>query len=177
LIKQRQRVTHAALRGAGNRRRSRRRKREALGGRNLAQTTTDQLRAHRPKLELLAAREDGGRNLEAFGRGKYPEDVRGGLLDCLEKRVEGRFREHVNLVHNDDPEPVPGRMVAKQLLELTDVINAGVGGRIHLNHVEARSVCDFPARDALAAGLGGRSLRTVDGLGEQPCGGGLANAP
>ena len=89
LIKQRQSVTHTALRRAGNRGRSRRFKCEALSGCDLGQPTADQLRAYRPKLELLAARKDGSWNLETVSGGENPEDVWGRFLEALEKGVEG----------------------------------------------------------------------------------------
>ena len=127
------------------------------------------------EIELLASREDSCRNLVAFGGCKDPEHVGRRLFDALEQGVECRFGEHVDLVHHHHPVAIPGRPEPKQLLELADLVHAGVGGGIDLHHIDARSIRDLATRGTHAAGLGGGTLGAVHRLGEQSRRRGLAD--
>ena len=83
----------------------------------------------------------------------------------------------MDFVDDDHAVSVSGWVKLEKLPQFPHVVDATIGGAVHLNHVDARAVRDLLARGTLAAGLGGRSLQAVDGLGEQPRGGGLADPP
>ena len=58
------------------------------------------------------------------------------LFQRLEQRVEGVLRQHVHFI--DDIDLVAGldRGIAHALDDLAHVIDTGIGGGIHLDHVD-----------------------------------------
>ena len=105
------------------------------------------------EVEALAARKN---------RGKYPLRVGGGqhehhpgrwLLQGLEQGIEGGGREHVALV---DHIHLPARLhrgEAGAFDQLADVVDAGVGGGVDLDHIEGVAGRDRAAQLADAARL------------------------
>ena len=134
-----------------------------------ARQNGDDLRRERPvEVEALAARNDRLGDLVRFGRGEYEHDVGRRLLECLEERVEGLLGEHVDLIDDVDlGAPLDGSE-GDPVAQLTDVVDAAVGGGVHLDHVERRRRGDGKAAEALAAGrrCGRRVLLAVERLGE-----------
>jgi hypothetical protein len=62
--------------------------------------------------------------------------VRRRLLDDLEQRVEGLPRQAVHLVEHHHLVAVARRAVAQALGQVAHLLDLGVGGGIHLEHVE-----------------------------------------
>jgi hypothetical protein len=88
------------------------------------------------ELEVLAAGEDGHGNLAVLG-GREDEDHLGRrLLEGLQQRVEGRVREHVDFVDDEDAVAVAAGGVADRLTQLAHVVDAVVGGAVDLEDVE-----------------------------------------
>jgi hypothetical protein len=81
------------------------------------------------------------------------------------------------LSRDDHPKPVTGRVEAEKFLELAHLVDAGMGRRVYLDHVDARALRHLATGIALATRLGGRALGAVDRLGQQAGGRRLANAP
>ena len=72
----------------------------------------------------------------------------GRLLERLQQGVEGLLREHVHFV--DDVDLVAGdeRLVVRAVDQVANVVDAGVGGGVHLDHVEMPALDDGAAMDA-----------------------------
>ena len=179
LVEEGERVSGAALGGAGQAREGLVGDLDLLRVRHLAQVGLDLPRRDHPEVVLLATREDRVRQLVVLGGGEDELHLRGRLLQGLQKRVEGPRGEHVDLVDDPDLEAVAGGVVARALPQLAHLLDAVVGGPVDLLHVEGAALGDFLARGALEAGLGGRTIasRAVEGLGQDARGGGLAHAP
>ena len=113
------------------------------------------------QIEALAARQDGDRDLPDLGGGEDELHMLGRLFQRLQQAVEGLRGEHVHLV--DDVDLVAGdrRLVAHRLDDLADVVDAGVGGGVHLDDVDVAALHDGGA--VLA------HLVHVDGRARRPC--------
>jgi hypothetical protein len=74
------------------------------------------------EVETVAAVDDRGRHLVCLGRGEHEDDVRGWLLERLQKRVPGRGRQHVGLVEDVDPAVALHGGECHVLTQLADVV-------------------------------------------------------
>src|SRR5439155_916858 len=119
-----------------------------------------------PEVVLLAAGEDRVGQLVVLGGGEDELHPGRRLLQRLQERVEGARRKHVDLVDDPDAEAVTGRVVARALPQLADLVDAVVGGAVDLLDVEAGPGGDLPARVALPARIRRRPLHAVEGLGQ-----------
>ena len=100
--------------------------------------------------ERLAARAHGRDDLDEIGGAEDEEEMGRGLLDQLEERIPSGVRQLVRLVEDVDlVTPLDG-LQHDALPNLADVVDAALGGRIHLDHIERGSVRD---RNAHVAGL------------------------
>ena len=104
----------------------------------------------------------------------------GGFLQCFQQAVEGRLGQHMNLVNDVDLEARADSGVAHSLYNLTNIVNAGVAGRVHLDHVDMATFGNGGTRFTLAARIyRGATLPVrsdaIQGLGDKPRGGGFAN--
>src|SRR5262249_2004039 len=88
-----------------------------------------------PQVEALAARQYGEGDLADFGGGEDEFYMRGRLLQRLQERVEGALGQHVHLVDEVDLVARQQRFVARAFDDLADVVNAGVGGGVHFQHI------------------------------------------
>ncbi len=102
------------------------------------------------------------------------------FLKCLEQGIESIARQHVNFV--DDVDLVARRNggIAHRLDDLAHIVDAGVAGGVHLDHVDMAAFGDRDAGLAHAAGIDRRAALpvrsdAVERLGDQPRGGGLAD--
>ena len=133
------------------------------------------------EVEALAARQDGDRDLADLGGGEDELHMLGRLFQRLQQAVEGRLRQHVHFV--DDVDLVAGdrRLVARRLDDLADVVDAGVGGGVHLDHVDMAAfhdrgavLAEFRHVDGRPVDLAGDGI--VERAGEDARGRGLADA-
>ena len=84
-----------------------------------------------------------------LGRRHHEDDVRRRLFDRLEQRVERRGREPVHLVDDEHLVAVAHRGDRQALDDhLADVVDAGVGGGVDLEHVDVAPLGDLDARIA-----------------------------
>ena len=102
------------------------------------------------------------RHLAHLGGGEDELHVPRRLLQRLQERVEGALGEHVHLVDEVDLVARHHRLVARALDDLADVVDAGVGGGVHLQHVGVPALHDL---GAVAAELGHVEGRLVDAVG------------
>ena len=101
----------------------------------------------------------------------------GGSSRVFRQGVEGLPREHVDFVDDVDLESRPAGPHVDVLPQLADLVDAAVAGPVDLQHVHVVARADALADVALVAGDGRRALDAVQGLGQDPGGGGLAHAP
>jgi hypothetical protein len=133
------------------------------------------------QVEALAARQHRDRHLAHLGGGEDELHVRGGFLQRLEQRVEGRGGQHVHLVDDVDFVARRGRPVMYALDDFADVADTGARGRVHLHDIHMAALHDGHAVFALPARVGRRAApairaRAVHALGDDPGRGRLAGA-
>ena len=176
-VQQRERVAEAPLRRAHQQRQGRRVELDLLLGEDLGEPAREEIGGDGAEVEALAAREHGGRDLLGIGRGEDEDHVVGRLLERLQEGVEGRPREHVDLVHDVDlVAPARGR-VLHVLAKRPDLLHAVVRRGVDLEHVHGRARGEVEAGGTFPAGLGlGAAPGAGQRLGEEPRGGGLAHA-
>ena len=148
LIEQRQRIAHRAFGGARDQgQRFRLGLDRFLGGDALQMF--DQQRGIDPaQIEALAARQHRDRHFADFGGGENEFGVRRRLFQRLQQRVEGGAREHVHFVEDIDFVARRDRRIADGVVDLAHVVDAVMGGGIHLDDVEMAAFHDRFAVDA-----------------------------
>ena len=117
--------------------------------------------------EMLAAGDDGRRQLVRLGRRQHEDDVRRRFLQRLEQCVESRLGEHVRLVYRVDLVAGLSWLEANPLLQFPHIVHAGVGGSVDLDQVHQPSLVDRPADSTLVAGPPVLRSQTIDRLGQQ----------
>ena len=103
--------------------------------------------------------------------------MRGRLFQDLQKRVERRRGEHVDLIDDVDPLFHVGRRVNGLVPQRPHLIHAVVGGGVQLQHIQETAVFDAQAAGAAVAGITVHRMLAVDCLGQDLGAGGLAGAP
>ena len=173
-VQQAQRVAHRALRRPGDLQQRLRFGAAADALQHHLKAADDGLHPDAVEVEALAAGQDRGRKLLGLGGGQDEHGVLRRLLQGLEQRVERAGGEHVHLV--DDVDLVAGqrRGILNLVAQLADVVHAGVGGRVDLQHVHAVLAGQRLADFALAAGVAVYGMQAVDGPGEHLRRSGLA---
>ncbi len=81
----------------------------------------------------------------------------------------------MRFVDDEDAVPVARRLELRDVAQLADVVNAGVGGGVDLADIEVDALGDLAADRALVARLGRRALHAVQRFGQDPGRGGLAD--
>ena len=133
------------------------------------------------QVKTLAARQHRDRHFSDFGGGEHEFGVLRRLFQRLQERVERRGREHVDFVDDVDLVAGAGRRVAHAVIDLAHVIDAGMGGGVHFQHVHVPAFHDRLAMHAERGHVDGRALdRTIrqfviQRAGENPRRGGLAD--
>ena len=120
------------------------------------------------KVEPLAAREDGDRNLLRLGRREDELHMRRRLFERFEQRVERLRRDHVDFVDDVDLEARSRGAIGDGLAEFADVLDAVVGGAVDFENVDVLAGGDRLARVANAARSSRRAFLAVERLGEHP---------
>ena len=174
LVEQRERVADRTLRLARDRVRGLRGERHALVLRDAFEVLGDGLDRDAAEVEPLATPDDRGRHLVRLGRREDEPDADRRLLEHLQQRVERLARQPLRLVDDVDLLAALDRRGGRLLAELARVVDAAVGGRVDLDHVQVLPVPDGHALIARAARLGRGAGLAVDHLGQDPGRRGLA---
>ena len=194
LVEERERVAHGAFRRAGDRRQRLGLRLDPFGRADLRQVGDERVGLDPAQVETLAARQDRHRDLADLGGGEHELGVGWRLFQGLQERVEGVRRQHVDFVDDVDLVPRGDRRIADAVDDRPDVVDAGVRGGIHLQHIHVPGFHDrlavppeFGHRDGRAGigmavadvveptcqDAGGRRLADAANAGEHP---GLGNA-
>ena len=121
------------------------------------------------EVETLAAGEHRHRHFPDLGGGEDELHMLGRLLERLQQAVEGRLRQHVDFVDDVDLVAGDGRAVARGLDDLADVVDAGVRGGVHLDHVDMAAFHDGGVVLALLVHVDGRLVDLAgDGIVQRP---------
>ena len=142
LIEQRQRIAHRAFGGARDQPERLGLDLDAFLGGDIAEVLHQHVGIDAAQIESLAARQHRHRHLADFGGREHEFGVLGRLLQRLQKGVEGRIRQHVHFVDDVDLVARAGRGIAHAIVDLTDVIDAGVRGGVHLQHIHVPAFHD-----------------------------------
>ena len=151
------------------------------GLRDLGEMRDQHVHRHALEVEALAARQHRHRHLADLGGGEQELHVRRRLFQRLQQRVERLLRQHVHFVDDVDLVARRDRAIAHALDQLAHVVDAGAGGRVHLDHVDMAVLGDRLAIVANAAGIDGRAALAVgpdavQRAGDDAGGRGLADA-
>ena len=122
------------------------------------------------EVEALAARQHRHRHLADLGRGEDELHMRRRLFQRLQQAVEGLLREHVHFVDDVDLVARRDRRVARRIDDVADVVDAGVRGGVHLQHVGMAALHDGAAMHALDGEIDVRRAGAVLGLEVQAAG-------
>ncbi|MGY4449719.1 hypothetical protein ACVWZR_004379 [Bradyrhizobium sp. i1.3.1] len=142
LVEQRQRVAHRAFRGAHDDAERLGLDLDVLLGRDIGEVLHQHVGLDPAQVKTLAARQHGDRNLADLGGREHEFGVLRRFLQRLQEGVERRRRQHVDFVDNVDLVAGAGRRVAHAVIDLADVVDAGVRGRVHLQHVHVPAFHD-----------------------------------
>ena len=118
------------------------------------------------KIVPLAPGKDGGGDLLDLRGRQNKDDVGGRLLQRFQQGVERCRGEHVHLVDDIYLIMTGAGGVGCFITQITDIVHAVVGGRVHLHHVQNAAVVDAPADLALTAGVTVLGMQAVDCLGK-----------
>ena len=136
LIEQRQRVAHRAFRRARDHGQRLVLDLDALEIADLRRWRGEQAGVDAAQIEALAARAHGDRHLVDLRRREDELHMLRRLFQRLQQAVEGGLGEHVHFVDDIDLDARHHRAVARALDDLANVVDAGVRGGVHLDHVD-----------------------------------------
>ena len=170
-------VAQGAVRQAGNEVRGAGGELEPLFRGDVGDARGDVFGRDAVEVEALAPGQDGGGQLVDFGRGQHELDVFGRLFEGLQQRVEGAGGEHVDLVDDVHPVLAADRREVRLVADLTDVVDAVVGGGVYFDDVQDGARVDALAGLAAVAGVAVHGMLAVDRLREDFGTGGLARSP
>ena len=135
---------------------------------------------HAAQREALATRQHRHGDFVHLGRREDEFDVRRRLLERLQQRVEGVLRQHVHFVDDVDLVPRRDRAIAHALGQVTDIVDTGARGGVHLDDIDMAVLGDGPAMNAFAAGryrrrTGPVGADAIERAGDDPCRRGFAD--
>ena len=171
-----QRVSHGTIGKAGDKLRPLAGQLQSLLPGDVLHTLGDVLGADAGKIVPLAPGKDGGGNLLDLRGRQNKDDVGGRLLQRFQQGIERCRGEHVHLVDDIYLIMTGAGGVGCFITQITDIVHAVVGGRVHLHHVQNAAVVDASADLALTAGVTVLGMQAVDCLGKDLGTGGLAGA-
>ena len=105
-----------------------------------------------------------------FGRRQYKDDMRRRLFQGLQQGVERLGRQHVRFIDDVHLDLQHRRQILHPLAQVSDLVDAAVGGGIDLDQVDRRAASDLDAVRADTARLRALQVQTVDRLCQDPGG-------
>ena len=123
------------------------------------------LRGHPLEVIHLAAAQNGRKNLMLLGGTEDEDNVGRRFLQGLEESIEGRWREHMHLVDDEDRVFARLRRDEDLLAKLADIVNRVIAGSIKLVNVHAELLVEGLTALTFAARLPTLlRIEAVDGL-------------
>src|SRR5262245_57059601 len=98
------------------------------------------------------------------------------LFQSLEQRIKRLFGKHVDFINNVYLVPAVRRQIAQPLTQVTNLINATIGGAVNFHHIQGGPLGNVEAGGTGITGIRGRAALTVERLGQYPSHGGLSYA-
>ena len=180
LIEQREIVTGRTFAGADDHRQRLRLKADAFLAQDRFEIGRHDLGRDAAQIEALAAAEDRHRHLADFGGGEDELHIGRRLFEGFQQPVEGGGREHVHFVDDIDFVRRRGGRVFDRVDDLADVVDASIGGGVHLDDVDVAAFDDGAAVLTLNAqierGMRAGAVFIVEGARQNTGGGGFADA-
>ena len=176
LVSQREGIPHRTGRRLSQQTQGRLLKGNTFVTQDVVQVTDNRIRGHLLEVELQATGEHCDRDFLWVCRCQNEFHVRRRLLERLEHGVERMAGEHVNLVDHVHLETTNRRCVDRLLKQLCHFIDATIGGGIELHIIDKPTLIDLHAGIANATGCWGDARLAIEGFGQNPGQGGLANA-
>jgi hypothetical protein len=141
---------------------------ESLRLGDLLKTGIDFRNGQEAESKVLATGKDGIRNLVRFCCGQNENGMGRRFLEGLEKGVEGRCRQHVDFIDDNDLGSSGKGTVSQAFPDRPDVLHAGVRGSVHFEHIRGLPFGNIETGRTGKAGRGRWSVDTIDGFGEYP---------
>ena len=175
-VEQRERVAQRAVGYARDKQRGFVGYSRVLLTRDVLHPVGDSLRRYPVKVEPLAARKDGLRQLVHLGGRKDEDDVLGRFLQRFQQGVERLGGQHVHLVYDVNAVARLVRLVLHLVDDVADILDLAVGRRVHLDYIEDAAVLDALADLTFAARTAVFGFEAVYRLCQNLGAGGFARA-
>ncbi len=163
LIEQRKRIAHRAFCGARDKGERRRLRLYLFFGGNAFEVLHQQRGVDAAQIEALTARQHRHRHLADLSGGEDELGVRRRLFQRLQQRVERLGGQHVHFIENVDLVARGDWRIANGIVNLAHVIDAVVGGGVHLQNVDVPAFHDRLVVDAHHRHVDGRLLHRAVG--------------
>src|SRR5579875_1698006 len=131
----------------------------------------------RRKAKMLAARLNCGGKLVRFSRGQNKERALRRLFQGFQQGVERLGGEHVDFVDDEHLVMITSWQVARVFAQLTDFVDAAVGGGVDFENIHRVAGGNLPAGGAFTARSDGGAFHAVERLGQDAGHCGLAHPP
>ena len=128
---------------------------DAFLGTNTGKVTLQQLCWNTAQIEPLRPAEHGHRQLFNLSGRKQKLHMRWRFFQRFEQSIEGIAGQHVDFIDDVDFVARRDRRITHSLNDLAHIINAGMGGRIHFDHIDMAPLGNRSARLAHAAWVDG----------------------
>src|SRR6266571_4515447 len=128
------------------------------------------------EVETLAAREDGGEHFMYIGCRQHEDHIVRRLLKSFEQGIKCLRREHVGFVKHIDLVFACRRRHHHFFAQVTNAVNATIGGGINLDDIEGVARRNLPALLAYVARFAILWIEAIDGFSQQASGTCLASA-
>ena len=148
----------------------------AFAFRDLAQAVGDLVGLNGTEVVSLTARQNCDRNLLRIGGAENEFDMRRGLFQRFQQRVERRRGQHVNFVDNVNLESAAAWANGSVGPQLTNLVDTAVTGTVNFQHVNVFTDGYRFANLAFVARFGGRPRFAIQALGENSSAGSLSDS-
>ena len=120
---------------------------------------------HSSEIIALTAGKNRHRELVRLRCAENKNRIGRRFLQCFQKCIEGRCREHVHLIDDEDTVFSLCRGIRYLLNDAADVVDTVVARRIHLHHIKICILCNRPTGAAFAARISVNRMLAVHRLG------------
>ncbi len=177
LIRQAQRVAHAALSRASNDLQGVVLKIHRLGGQYVCDVINDGLACHVFELKLQAPRQHGHRDFLGVCGGQQELHMLWWLFQGFQQRIKAGNRKHMNFVYQIDLVAAASRHVLGVFQQLPSIVDPGTRGGVYLDEIDKAILFYLGTDRACPAWRGTHALLAIQALGQNSCDGRFAHTP